>query len=54
MNEFFANALFSGVVLSLIAYFIGAMLKRKFKLGLFNPLFDFYFVIHPCACGWKN
>ena len=38
MNEFFANALFSGVVLSLIAYFIGAMLKRKFKLGLFNPL----------------
>ena len=38
MNEFFANSLFSGVVLSLIAYFIGAMLKRKFKLGLFNPL----------------
>ena len=38
MNEFFANSLFSGVVLSLISYFIGVMLKRRFKLGLFNPL----------------
>ena len=38
MNEFSANSLFSRVVLSLIAFFIGAMLKRKFTLGLFNPL----------------
>lgn len=38
MNEFFQNSVFAGVVLSLIAYMIGAMLKKKLKLGIFNPL----------------
>lgn len=37
-NEFFQDSLFAGVVLSLIAYLIGVMLKKKFKLGIFNPL----------------
>ena len=38
MNEFFENSLFAGVALSLISYMIGTMLKKKLKLGLFNPL----------------
>ena len=37
-NAFFQDSLFAGVVLSLIAYLIGVMLKKKFKLGIFNPL----------------
>lgn len=38
MNDFFQDSIFAGVVLSLIAYFLGVMLKKKFKLGIFNPL----------------
>ena len=38
VNEFFQESLFAGVALSLIAYLIGVLLKKKFKLGLFNPL----------------
>lgn len=38
MNDFFQDSVFAGVVLSLIAYFLGVMLKKKFKLGIFNPL----------------
>lgn len=38
MNEFFQNSIFAGVSLSLIAYLLGAMLKKKLKLGIFNPL----------------
>lgn len=38
MNEFFQNSMFAGVSLSLISYLMGVMLKKKLKLGLFNPL----------------
>ena len=38
MNEFFQNSLFAGVTLSLLAYMVGAALKKKFRLGLLNPL----------------
>lgn len=38
MNNFVGNTLFFGVVISLIGYEIGALLKRKLKLALFNPL----------------
>ena len=38
MNEFFQTSAFAGVALSLIAYFIGDFLKKKFKLGFLNPL----------------
>ncbi|MGN0424434.1 MAG: LrgB family protein [Acetatifactor sp.] len=38
MNDFFQNSLFAGVTLSLLAYMVGAALKKKFKLGLLNPL----------------
>lgn len=38
MNAFFEESMFAGVALSLIAYLIGVELKKKLKLGLFNPL----------------
>lgn len=38
MNSFFEESMFAGVTLSIIAYLIGAILKRKFKLGIVNPL----------------
>lgn len=38
MNELFQNSLYAGVALSLISYLIGSELKKKLKIGLFNPL----------------
>lgn len=38
MNEFFQSSMFAGVALSLISYLIGMLLKKKFKLSIFNPL----------------
>lgn len=38
MNDFFRESMFAGVTLSLVAYLIGTLLKKKFKLGIFNPL----------------
>ena len=38
MNDFFQTSMFAGVALSIISYLIGAALKKKFNLGIFNPL----------------
>lgn len=38
MNEFLQDSMFAGVTISLIAYLIGVILKKKFKSGIFNPL----------------
>ena len=38
MNEFFTNSAFFGVLISLVSYGAGEALKKKFKLGIFNPL----------------
>ena len=38
MNALFQNSLFAGVTLSLVSYMIGVFLKKKFKIGFFNPL----------------
>ena len=38
MNDFFNTSLFAGVTISLLAYLLGMVLKKKFKLGIFNPL----------------
>ncbi|MCM1567847.1 MAG: LrgB family protein [Roseburia sp.] len=38
MKEFFTESVFLGVVLSLLAYEIGAWVKRRTKLALANPL----------------
>lgn len=38
INSFFEQSVFAGVVLSLLAYFLGVFLKKKTKFGIFNPL----------------
>lgn len=38
MNDMFLNSAFAGVSLSLIAYWIGTLLKKKWNLAIFNPL----------------
>ena len=38
MTNFMSNSIFFGVALSLIAYEVGLLLKRKFKMAIFNPL----------------
>ena len=38
MKEFLSESVFWGAVLSLVAYEAGLLLKRKFKLAIFNPL----------------
>ncbi len=38
INELFKNSMYAGVTLSLAAYLIGSALKKKFKLGILNPL----------------
>lgn len=38
MNNFFEESLFAGIVLSLISYEIGLLIKKKLKLPIFNPL----------------
>ena len=36
--EYIKNSAFFGAMLSLIAYEIGLILKKKFKMAIFNPL----------------
>ena len=38
MSEFTETSMFAGGTVSLLAYIIGALLKKKFKLAIFNPL----------------
>lgn len=38
MSEFTETSMFAGVTVSLLAYIIGALLKKKFKFAIFNPL----------------
>lgn len=38
MSEIFKTSVFWGAALSLVAYEFGLLLKRKFKLAIFNPL----------------
>lgn len=38
MNEIFETSVFFGVFISLLSYGIGVLLKKKWKLAIFNPL----------------
>lgn len=38
MNEFLEESLFFGAFFTILAYFAGSALKRRFKTALFNPL----------------
>lgn len=39
MKELFCNSVFFGVVITILFYELGLVLKRKFKLAIFNPIF---------------
>ena len=38
MDNLFQTSLFAGVTVSLVAYLIGMLLKKKFKVAILNPL----------------
>lgn len=38
MNEIMGNSLFFGVMISIVTYELGMLMKRKLKLPIFNPL----------------
>ncbi len=38
MNEFIAESAYFGVSISLFAFFIGTLIKKRFKSAVFNPL----------------
>ncbi len=38
MKEFLSTSVFFGVIVSIAAYELGLLLKKKFKLAIFNPL----------------
>lgn len=38
MKEYIQNSVYFGAMISLLAYWIGTLLKKKFKLAIFNPL----------------
>lgn len=38
MNEFVQNSVFFGVLISIVTYEIGAFIKRKWNVAIFNPL----------------
>ncbi len=38
MNEIMNDSLFLGSTITLLAYFVGSQLKKRFKLFIFNPL----------------
>lgn len=38
MKELLGNSVFFGVMVSILAYELGILLKKKFKLAIFNPL----------------
>lgn len=38
MKDIFSNSVFFGVTVSILAYHLGMFLKKKYKLGILNPL----------------
>ena len=44
MTVFLEDSLFAGVTLSLLAYLLGVVLKKKFKCAIFNPLLISIFI----------
>ena len=41
MNQMIINSTTIGVVISVMGYELGLLLKRKFKSAIFNPLLNF-------------
>lgn len=50
MNEFFETSVFFGVFISLLTYGLGVVLKKKWKLAIFNPLLIAVALTILCLC----
>ena len=50
MDNLFQTSLFAGVTVSLVAYLLGMLLKKKFKLAILNPLLNST-DHHSACCG---
>ena len=50
MLDFLTNSLFFGVAVSLAAYEVGSLLKKKFKSPLLNPLLISIFLSRQSYC----
>ena len=53
MSEFFETSVFFGVFISLLAYGLGVVLKKKWKLAIFNPLLIAVAVTILCLCLFR-
>lgn len=53
MNNVMFSSMFFGVSLSLVAYWIGMLLKKRFKLPLFNPLLISVVIVIVALCVLK-
>ncbi len=53
MNEAIFSSMFFGVSISLVAYWIGMLLKKQFKLAIFNPLLISVIIVITVLCGLK-
>lgn len=51
MKEMLCDSVFFGVTVSLLAYELGAFLKRKWKLAIFNPLLISIIVVMVVLAG---
>ena len=38
MHEFFAESATVGVVISFLAYYVGTLINKRFKLAILNPM----------------
>lgn len=50
MNDFFETSVFFGVFISLLSYGLGVVLKKKWKLAIFNPLLIAVAATILCLC----
>ena len=48
IDEFFRDAFFAGAVISLLAYELGLLLKKRFHLAIFNPILIAVICIIAC------
>lgn len=55
MREYIQNSVYFGAMISLLAYWVGTLLKKKFKLAVFNPLLISVALTIGvlCLCGIK-
>ena len=54
MNDFLQGSVFFGVFISIATYEIGALIKKKWNIAIFNPLLisiAFMWIMRPMRMG---